>query len=84
MCQLSQLETTVTLEQAAEFIGTTPMNILMHLKYKLIVGTEANGSWSIDSKSLHAFKKEHHGKDRTLCKKHTCQHSQNSACGSCE
>lgn len=81
MCQSTQLGTTVTLEQAAELLATTPMNILMHLKHKLIVGIEADGGWKIDLASLNAFKVEHNGKDKTLCKKHTCQHS---ACGSCE
>lgn len=80
MCQIATTETT-SLTQAAQLLGTTPMNILMHLKHKLIVGTQVNGEWNIDSHSLHTFKMENKGKDKTLCKKHSCQHS---ACGSCE
>jgi len=80
MCDSSQVRVTVTLNQAAEQLATTPMNILMHLKHKLIVGVEENGAWSICQQSLHEFQQKNQRADKTLCKKHNCQHSQ---CGSC-
>ncbi|MDY0190574.1 MAG: hypothetical protein RBR22_07545 [Desulfuromonas sp.] len=82
MCQNSPISTeaTLTLAQAAEQLGTTPMNILMHLKHKLLVGSEEDGEWSISAQSLCAFKAKNHGSDKTLCKKHSCSNSQ---CGTC-
>jgi len=81
MCTTITAEASVSLEQAAKMLGTTPMNILMHLKHKLIQGTEVDGQWAICAESLNAFSEKNQGSDKTLCKKHTCQHS---ACGSCE
>lgn len=80
MCNTMAKKSRVTLEQAADRLGTTPMNILMHLKHKLIVGEEVGGQWSIDAESLHDFKHQNRGKDKTLCKKHSCHHSAGGCC----
>lgn len=80
MCISMTTQSRFTLEQAAELLGTTPMNILMHLKHQLIEGTEVDGQWSIDAESLHAFKHKNSGKDKTLCKKHNCHHSSDGCC----
>lgn len=73
-------QSSFTLEQAAELLGTTPMNILMHLKHQLIKGSDVDGQWSIDAESLHDFKHQNRGKDKTLCKKHNCHHSAGGCC----
>lgn len=69
-----------TLEQAAELLSTTAMSVLMHLKHRLIVGIEVNGQWYVNLESLNAYRLQHPQSHKTLCKKHSCQHS---ACHSC-
>ena len=41
--------------QAAEKLGTTPLNILMHIKRGLLPGVESDGVWLVESASLEAL-----------------------------
>lgn len=69
---------TISLAQAAETLKTTPLNVLMHIKRGLLVGTEEDGSWAIDQESLDALvAKTGGGKADDVCasgcaKKHAC------------
>jgi hypothetical protein len=41
--------------EAAQIMGTTPLNVLMHIKRGLLVGIEEEGGWLIDPESLAAL-----------------------------
>jgi len=41
-----------TLAQAAETMGSTPLNVLMHLKRGLLVGEEYADGWRVEAQSL--------------------------------
>lgn len=45
----------ITLEEAATRLGSTPLNVLMHIKRKLLAGVEIDGSWFIEVASLQEF-----------------------------
>jgi len=45
----------ITLEEAAERLQSTPLNVLMHIKRDLLAGVEIDGSWFVDLASLEAF-----------------------------
>lgn len=42
----------LSLEQAAEKLGSTPLNVLMHIKRGLLVGAVPKGIWVVDPDSL--------------------------------
>lgn len=41
-----------SLAQASEVLGSTPLNVLMHIKRGLLTGLERNGDWQVDPDSL--------------------------------
>lgn len=50
-CQSSM----IPIAEAAAHMGTTEMNILMHLKRNLLEGEECDGGWFINADSLVAL-----------------------------
>ena len=64
--------------EAAQIMGTTPLNVLMHIKRGLLVGREQEGGWLVDPESLAALlRKREAGKLPAVCqsgcsKKHGC------------
>jgi hypothetical protein len=44
----------ISLEEAAQKLGTTGLNVLMRVKRGQLKGTEVHGSWMIDAASLDA------------------------------
>ncbi|PLX90608.1 MAG: hypothetical protein C0619_09120 [Desulfuromonas sp.] len=68
------------MEDAAQRLNTTPLNVLMHIKRGLLKGQECDGSWFVLSDSLERYIADSGGgKSRELCKHKTCSCS--SACG---
>jgi len=71
----------VSLEDTAQLLSTTPLNILMHVKRGLLIGMEENGSWMIDCRSLETLlQKTGGGKAEDVCTsgcagKHACSGS---------
>lgn len=63
---------------AAKKMGTTPLNILMHIKRGILQGVEEDGVWTIDNQSLDALMaKTGGGKVQNVCasgcgKQHAC------------
>lgn len=58
----------VPLAEAARRMKTTPLNVLMHVKRGLLQGTEVNGNWLIDGRSLEALvAKTGGGKSESVC-----------------
>lgn len=49
---MSQDQEYCTIDEAASQLGTTPLNILMHLKRGLLAGHEADGGWQIETASV--------------------------------
>lgn len=66
----------VNLEQAAEMLGTTSVNILMNLKRGLLQGREIDGLWYVSRASIAA----HGGDTRSAVAAPMCRRS---TCGSC-
>jgi hypothetical protein len=42
----------VSIDQAAEKLGTTSLNVLMHIKRGLLLGEDQDGFWQVDIHSL--------------------------------
>lgn len=70
----------VLLSEAAERMGTTELNVLMHLKRGFLIGEENQGQWYVHETSLKGFLAANsHSKVETVCQSGRCRHS----CGSC-
>jgi len=67
------------LAHAAERLGTTPLNVLMHIKRGLLLGEENAGGWQVGSASLAALiRKREEGEVPAVCqsgcgKAHGCK-----------
>ena len=66
------------INEAAQILKTTPLNILMHIKRGLLKGVEEDGQWKIEKVSLDALtEKTGGGKADDVCtsgcaQKHAC------------
>lgn len=45
----------IPLSEAASRMGSTPLNVLMHVKRGLLPGEERDGNWFIDRAALEEF-----------------------------
>jgi hypothetical protein len=70
----------IPINEVAELLQTTPLNVLMHIKRGKLVGSEEEGTWSVDSQSLADFRAVRDGADKTLCRS-GC--SKAGGCASC-
>ncbi len=70
----------LTLAEAAKALGATPLNVLMHVKRKMIEAQEVEGQWIISRKSLETFLSTRSEEDQPLCESHC---SKKGGCGSC-
>jgi hypothetical protein len=67
--------------EVAQRLGTTPLNVLMHIKRGLLTGREQEGGWLVDPESLAALlRKRDVGELPALCRS-GC--SKNHGCQSC-
>ena len=66
------------LETVAQQLGTTPLNVLMHIKRRLLVAEDRDGQWYVDPASLAALRLDKGGVDKSLCR------SQCAASGGCK
>lgn len=68
----------ISISIVAETLKTTPLNVLMHIKRGMLVGSEEEGNWMIDKESLEALiERTGGGKADDVCvsgctKKHAC------------
>jgi hypothetical protein len=68
--------------QAAEKLGTTSLNILMHIKRDLLFGVENDGVWLVESASLEALiLKRTQGNVPDVCQRGCTKHA--GGCGFC-
>ncbi len=71
----------VSLEEAAGELGTTRLNLLMHVKRGLAKGQDVDGAWLVSRESLEALKaKAASGETGQVCEPQ-CQAK--STCGGC-
>ena len=48
-------EATIPLDEAADRLQSTPLNVLMHIKRELLSGEEIDGNWFVDTAALDAL-----------------------------
>lgn len=68
--------------EAAQAMGTTELNILMHIKRGFLQGREVDGEWQVSAESLTAFQRESQGaKAKVVCQS-GCG-GKKGGCGTC-
>jgi hypothetical protein len=78
----NQTDNWILATQAAETLGTTPLNILMHIKRGLLLGVEGDGGWLVEPASLAALmRKRKAGEVADVCLGGCARHA--GGCGSC-
>jgi len=79
--EFSMTESTLLpLDQAAAQMGTTELNVLMHIKRNKLKAEERGGKWLVHEASLNDFLASADRSDIVVtCKAHCCS----SGCGSC-
>ena len=79
MCmQRSDDRESVTIDEAAAELHTTPLRVLMLIKEKALAGVLSNGNWSVTRESLDCFREN--GADLTL-QSSCCTTCSTSGCG---
>lgn len=69
----------IPLEEAAVRLGSTPLNVLMHIKRDLLTGEEVDGRWWVDGVSLEKFLASREDATTTNVCQSSCSHN----CPSC-
>jgi hypothetical protein len=66
---------TIPLNEAAERMQSTPVNVLMHIKRGLLSGKEVDGAWFVDASSLEKhLRQRQEGVNTEVCQDH-CKHT---------
>lgn len=72
----------MSIDEVAQALGTTPVNVLLFIKRGLLVGHEEENGWVVDGESFTAFSHSEAGQaGRAQCRS-AC--SRAGGCGSCE
>ncbi len=73
-------DTIIPLNEAADRMQSTPVNVLMHIKRGLLHGREIDGSWYVDASSLESYllRRQQDGVRSEVCQSR-CEHK----CSSC-
>lgn len=72
----------MSLAQAAEALGSTPLNVLMHIKRGLLTGQERAGDWQVDPESVATLlRRRQEGNLSAVCRSGCAK--QAGGCGSC-
>jgi len=72
----------MSVDEVAEALGTTPLNVLLFIKRGLLAGREVQDGWVVDGESFAAFRDSEAGQaGRAPCRS-AC--SRAGGCGSCE
>lgn len=72
----------MTLAQAAEALGSTPLNVLMHIKRGLLTGLEQAGGWQVDTESVSMLLGKRRGGAAPVVCTSSCARKA-GGCGSC-
>lgn len=77
-----QAQNWMPLDEAAELLGTTPLNVLMHVKRGLLAGVEQENGWLVDPMSLaRLLEQRQAGAVPTVCASGCAKKA--VACGGC-
>lgn len=60
------------IQDVAQALGTTPLNVLMHIKRGYLEGVEEPGGWTISGESLMVFMARNNGRKRQFVCASTC------------
>jgi|LGOV01.1.fsa_nt_gb hypothetical protein len=72
----------MSVDEVAQALGTTPVNVLLFIKRGLLVGHEDENGWLVDGESFATFRNSEAGQaGRAHCRS-AC--SRAGGCGSCE
>lgn len=72
----------MSIDEVAQVLGTTPVNVLLFIKRGLLVGHEDENGWRVDGESFADFRNSEAGQaGRAHCRS-AC--SRAGGCGSCE
>jgi len=82
MVQETTKEEMVPAAEAAKAMQTTVLNVMMHIKRKLLEGREIDGAWYVGSASLAALLAEKGGKSEPLVCRSGCA-AKKGGCSSC-
>ena len=70
------------LRSIAQTLGTTELNVLMHIKRGLLDGSETDAGWMVSLASFERYLAEYgEHKSTSLCKSHCAKASSCSGCG---
>ena len=67
------------IQEVAQALGTTPLNVLMHIKRGYLEGVEEEGGWTISGESLMVFMARDSGRKRQFVCATSC--SKGAGCG---
>jgi hypothetical protein len=71
----------VSITRVAEELGSTPLNVLMHIKRGLLVGVEKDGHWLVETRSLAALlRRKLAGETPAVC---SSRYKKAHGCGGC-
>jgi hypothetical protein len=82
MAENGEKQELVAAEEAAQMMGTTELNVLMHIKRGLLAGREEDGSWYVTGESLTAFRKKSGGEKAQVVCRTGCA-AKKGGCSSC-
>ena len=72
----------IPVAEVAQLLGTTALNVLMHIKRGLLVGREQEGDWLVDPESLaELLRKREAGTLPAVCQSGCSKKA--GGCGSC-
>jgi len=71
----------VPVEEVAKELGTTPLNVMMHIKRKLLEAREIEGQWFVTAESLENYRRDGEARPGSALCSQPC--SSKSGCGSC-
>ncbi len=81
MANISETTELVPVAEAAEAMETTQLNVMMHLKRRLLDGCEVDDAWFVKRQSLESYLTQHNSGERPMvCADKKCP---STGCGSC-
>ena len=80
MCETSPKKDMLSVEDVAQELGTTPLNVLLYITRGQLAGQEIEGKWYVGATSLVALKSQATDIGSAPCKS-ACSHG--GGCGGC-
>ncbi|PLX93306.1 MAG: DNA-binding protein [Desulfuromonas sp.] len=71
----------LSVDAVAARLGTTKMNVLMHIKRGVLAGEELDGGWFVTAEALEAYEKSFGSEKQQLCRSACSKAGGCSSCG---